>query len=64
MRVNMLTTEEAAYRIGFAPKTLAKMRVTGSGPAFHKVGRSVRYAVEDLESWLASRRRISTSQVC
>lgn len=57
----MLTTKEAAAKVGCAPITLAKLRCHGGGPLFFKVGRSVRYAPADLDEWLATKRRASTS---
>ena len=48
--------------IGLKPTTLAKWRIRGEGPPFHLVGRSVRYDRADIEAWLASRKRNSTSQ--
>jgi hypothetical protein len=58
----MLTTNEAAARVGLAPITLAKLRCTGGGPLFHKIGRAVRYAPEALDAWLADKVRANTSQ--
>jgi predicted DNA-binding transcriptional regulator AlpA len=55
-------TEGAARHIGLAVSTLEKMRVTGEGPQFVKLGRSVRYRVADLEAYLAARVVSSTSQ--
>lgn len=59
---NLLTTEEAAKRIGWVPNTLEKKRITGDGPKFLKLGRSVRYREEDLEEWLSARVVSSTSE--
>ena len=36
-------------------KTLAKDRVLGTGPKFHKVGRDVAYAVPDLDEFALAR---------
>ena len=61
-RTVVLRTTEAAQYVGLAPSTLSKMRVRGDGPAFCKVGpRVVVYRVPDLDHWLESRRRRSTS---
>ncbi len=49
------------YLGGNSPSTLAKWRLTGFGPAYSKAGRNVVYHVPDLDAWLASRRRLSTS---
>jgi hypothetical protein len=39
------------YSINRAPRTLAKEAVTGTGPAFYRAGRAVRYDIEDLKAW-------------
>jgi predicted DNA-binding transcriptional regulator AlpA len=41
--------------------TARKQRVTGSGPKFLKLGRSVRYRKGDVQDWLESRTVQSTS---
>lgn len=55
-------TERAAPMLGLQPSTLHKMRLTGDGPPFLKLGRSIRYLPSDLRAWLESRRVQSTSQ--
>jgi predicted DNA-binding transcriptional regulator AlpA len=57
----VLNTREASALLGLAVPTLNKLRVYGDGPIFLKLGRAVRYRRADLESWLASRVRRSTS---
>lgn len=54
---------EAAAYIGLSPITLAKMRMeAGSGPPFYRASaRAIVYSVEDLDTWLTSRKCISTS---
>jgi len=56
-----LSTPQAAELLGISRKTLEKWRLVGGGPAFRKVGRLVRYTSDDLQNWLDSRRRVSTS---
>jgi excisionase family DNA binding protein len=58
----MMRESEAAQRLGLSKRTLQKWRVTGGGPDFLKLGRSVRYSVKSLERWLARSRRRSTSE--
>ena len=59
----MLRTDAAADYVGLSASTMAKMRLRGNGPAYSKAGpRIVVYRQEDLDSWLGSRRRSSTSQ--
>jgi predicted DNA-binding transcriptional regulator AlpA len=55
-------TEGAATQIGLAVSTLEKLRVSGGGPRFVKLGRAVRYRMTDLEAYLAERVVESTSQ--
>ena len=51
-----LTQPEAAAFLGLAPRTLARYRVSGDGPAFHKLGdKVVVYARFDLEAWARAR---------
>jgi len=57
-----LTTQEAADYLRLAASTLNKMRLTGGGPAYIKLGPCrVVYDLKDLEAWVAARRRKSTS---
>jgi excisionase family DNA binding protein len=57
----MFTTPEAASYLQLSVTYLNKMRVSGSGPIFVKLGRSVRYRQVDLEAWIAARCFVSTS---
>ena len=52
-----LNTREAAAWAGLKPGTLATYRVRGGGPPYLRLGGLVRYTLEDLEAWLAGRRR-------
>jgi excisionase family DNA binding protein len=58
---SLLTTKEAAKYLGLSVSTLNKLRLTGEGPAYFKLGRSVRYRLSDLDIWVEKRRRASTS---
>ena len=61
MNANYIRTSQAAEYIGLAKSTLEKLRLTGGGPVFSKLGRTVVYDRTDLDAWVASRRRESTS---
>lgn len=52
---------EAAKYAGFSKSKLDKLRLFGDGPVFIKAGRVVLYDIDDLDRWLAARRRTSTS---
>ena len=55
---HLLTTLEAAERLNVPDGTLRQWRGLGVGPAYHKIGRGVRYAVADLEQWVRQSRRV------
>lgn len=57
------TPDETASFLRLGRSTLAKMRLSGSGPAYVKAGRSVTYRKQDVLAWLDSRSRRSTSEV-
>jgi predicted DNA-binding transcriptional regulator AlpA len=60
--MEIFDTQAAATHCGLSKPTLERYRLTGDGPAFLKIGRkSVRYRLEDLNDWLVSRLRKSTS---
>ena len=59
----VLRAPEAAKYIGLSESTLAKRRLYGLRPAFLNLGgRAIGYAIDDLNAWLESCRRESTSQ--
>jgi hypothetical protein len=67
MKSKLVTTEQAAEYIGGDDKplktnTLEGWRVQGIGPRYIKIGRLVRYRVEDLDTFLEAHTRQSTSQ--
>ena len=58
-----LRAPAAAQYLGLSASTLAKMRLRGDGPPYSKAGpRIVVYDLADLDSYVASRRRQSTSE--
>ncbi len=56
-----LRTREAAAYTGLAKSTLEKLRVTGGGAPYIRIGRVVLYDPDDLDAWLAAHRRKTTS---
>ncbi len=58
-----LSTQQAAHYIGLSHRTLEKMRTAGVGPIYRKHGRYVRYHINDLDAWSASRSKQSTADV-
>ena len=62
------TASEAADYLRYSPTTLAIWRSLGKGPAYLKIGHSVRYRREDLHAWAsqdeATRRHIVATAEC
>jgi hypothetical protein len=56
-----VSTAQLAEEIGNSESYWNKRRVYGDGPPFLKIGRRVLYDMDDVEAWLAQRRRRSTS---
>lgn len=48
--------------LGVSAATLARWRVLGSGPRFHKIGGRVAYTRTDVTAWVDSRARFSTAR--
>ena len=51
-----LTERPAAEYLGLSVRTLQKRRFEGQGPSYLKIGRSVRYRLEDLDAFLEAHR--------
>ena len=51
----LMTPEELGEKLAIPVKTLAEWRSNGTGPAYRRVGRHVRYAPKDVETWLRDR---------
>lgn len=55
----MLRSKQAAFILNISEELLRKARSTGyllgrKGPTYYKLGRSVRYKLEDLQLWIDS----------
>jgi hypothetical protein len=55
-KLKYLNDVEAAKIADMSPQTFRNWRFQGRGPAYIKVGRSVRYSLKDLISWLEGRK--------
>jgi len=58
----LLYPKEAAKLLSVSISWLAKSRLTGTGPRFVKIGRSVRYSESSLREYIKSRMKGSTSE--
>ena len=61
-RPHLLNQEDVSDMLGISQRTLERMRVTGDGPKFAKLGRRVLYRPADIDAWIASRVVSSTSE--
>jgi hypothetical protein len=56
-----LTPAQAAAHVSLSKQRLARLRLSGTGPEYHKIGRSILYDLAALDDWMARHRRRSTS---
>jgi predicted DNA-binding transcriptional regulator AlpA len=56
-----LRTPEASRFVGLSIRTLEKHRIYGTGPRYAKLGGRVVYRLEDLQTWVESGFKASTS---
>lgn len=67
-QAKLFDNKQAAHFLGFSPTTLNNSRYTGllggvKAPRYRKLGKSVRYELTALESWLSQfREQTSTSE--
>lgn len=54
MPSELFTVSEAARWAKVSESFLNKARLTGGGPKYVRLGRAIRYRVEDLEAWARS----------
>ncbi len=57
----LLTEQQVAAFLHVTVKALQAWRSRGGGPPFIKLGRGVRYRLEDLEAFVTASRKASTS---
>lgn len=62
MSSELFTVSEAARWAKVSESFLNKARLTGGGPKFVRLGRSIRYRLEDLEAWAKAGAAGSTSE--
>ena len=57
-----LNSDQAAQYLNLSRSMLAKLRLSGAGPQFAKLGKRVVYEVSALDAWIAARLHRSTSE--
>ena len=60
--MTLLSAREAAALLHLSERTLERFRVSGAGPKFVRLGRSIRYPLTDIEAFIAARIVGSTSE--
>lgn len=58
----LLTQRQTAEIVSLSERTLERLRVSGTGPRYVKLGRRVAYRQADIEAWIAERVVSSTSE--
>ena len=58
----LINEEHASAILNVSTRTLQAWRVRGCGPKFRKLGRSVRYRLEDLQKFVNENVHQSTSE--
>jgi predicted DNA-binding transcriptional regulator AlpA len=61
LKGSLVDVKAAARLLGLSESTLNKWRLRGEGPVFVRMGRAIRYCPPDLDEWVKSNRRRSTS---
>jgi len=60
--MTLLSARQAAALLHLSERTLERFRVSGTGPKFVRLGRSIRYRLTDIEAFIASGIVGSTSE--
>jgi excisionase family DNA binding protein len=61
--VPRLTVSQAAEYVPCGVSTLNKLRVSGGGPRFIKLGGRILYDVRDIDKWMDENKHDSTSDL-
>jgi predicted DNA-binding transcriptional regulator AlpA len=60
MHYELLTERQAAGFVNLSLSMMRKMRGNGTGPAFVKIGASVRYPADSLAAFIQERTKMTT----
>jgi hypothetical protein len=61
---SLLTEKEAAAILRRSVSSLRRGRISGSGPNFIRLGRSIRYRLSDLQTYIEKNRKTTVQDVC
>lgn len=59
---SLITPATLAKRLEVTVRTLSEWRINGNGPQYIRLGKSVRYSPEAVDSWLLSQVRTGTAE--
>jgi len=59
---SLITPATLADRLGLTQWTLSEKRIMVTGPAYVRIGKSVRYRPESVDAWLLAQEYNSTSR--
>lgn len=60
--MDFLNTHQAADEFGLSKSWLAKLRLSGNGPTYCKVGKRIFYRRDEFQNWIVSHSQKSTSE--
>ncbi|MFB9655061.1 helix-turn-helix transcriptional regulator [Microbacterium imperiale] len=58
----LIRPDTLADRLGTTERNLSEWRITGRGPRYIRIGRSVRYRPEAVDAWLLAQEHASTAE--
>ncbi|QGG39900.1 helix-turn-helix domain-containing protein [Aeromicrobium yanjiei] len=58
----LLTTSQAAHRLGIPPAQLAALRQRGQGPEWGRFATTIRYSTDELDKWQQATRQHTTGR--
>jgi hypothetical protein len=61
-QLKFVTDREASQITGLAVQTLRNYRMMRKGPAYSKVGSSIRYSVDDLKNFMSKHRVVPSME--
>ena len=56
MTTNLITREQAAQYLGITRQYLDVMAMRKQGPSYIRLGRAVRYELDDVKAWAKARK--------
>ncbi len=61
MKITLLTQKQVEQYLQLKASTLEQWRLAGKGPKFIRLGRSIRYRIEDIEDFVETLTRYNST---